>query len=398
MTISYGLLLLALLGTFTSTIFFFLVLVAVVRHRRHRSAPREEGPGPPVSVLKPLCGMEPRLRESLESCFRQEYPEFELVFGARNDADPALEVARQLGREYPKVKVQVVLSGEPPWANAKVWSLSKMLPAAKHELLVIADSDVIVAPGYLRAVTAPLHDPKVGMVTCLYRGLPAGGLWSRLEALGMSVEMTSGVLVANLLEGMKFALGPTMALRRKQLEEVGGIATLAEYCSDDFLLGNWIAERGYKVVLSEEVIDHVVLNRSLRDSVAHQVRWMKSTRYSRPQGHFWSVLTYAMPFGVLGLAAGMGAGRPLLGAALLAWAALSLALQSVIVGWGAVRDARAASFAWLYPLRGLMGGFFWAASYTGNVIKWRNEYYRMSFGGKMTRVEDGEKKPLVAGR
>ncbi len=142
------------------------------------------------------------------------------------------------------------------------------------------------------------------MVTCLYRGRPTGGIWSKLEALGMSVEMTSGAIVANLLEGMKFALGPTMAIRRDALDAVGGFEPLADYCADDYVLGREVAESGRQVVMSQHVIDHVVINRSFAESMRHQIRWMKSTRFSRCAGHAGTALTFAMPFGILGLVAG----------------------------------------------------------------------------------------------
>jgi ceramide glucosyltransferase len=297
-----------------------------------------------------------------------------------------LQVVRDLSAQYPNVKVRTFASGEPPWPNAKVFSLQKLVTEAANEILVISDSDVFVQPNYLREVTPPLLNREIGVVTCLYRGLPVDGLWARLEALGMSVEMTSGVLIAEMLEGMKFALGPTMATRKDVIEKIGGVAQLGDYCSDDYLLGNMADAAGYNVVISEHVIDHVVLNRTWSKSWGHQVRWMKSTRYSRPKGHFGSGLTFAIPFGILGLVAGVASGHPWLGISLLAWAIANRVIQTVVIGYGIVRDPRALLFFWLYPLRDFLGFIFWAASYTGDVIDWRGEKYRLEFGGKMTRV------------
>jgi ceramide glucosyltransferase len=280
-----------------------------------------------------------------------------------------------------------VVAGEPAWPNAKVWSLERMVASARHPLLIISDSDVLVAPGYLQEVTAPLLDAQNGMVTCVYRGLPVGGLWSRLEALAMSVEFTSGVLVADMLEGMEFALGPTMAIRRECLEKIGGMAALADYCADDYVLGNRVAAAGWRVVLSREIIDHVVMNYGARESFAHQVRWMKSTRYSRPKGHLGSGLTFAVPFGIVAAVGGSVAGLPALGMGALAWCWVNRVLQSVVVGWGVVRDPRALAYAWLYPLRDLLGFFLWVASYLGSTIVWRNHRYRLSWGGKMVSLE-----------
>jgi ceramide glucosyltransferase len=387
---SYLLLGIALIGTLASTVFLGLALLAARRHAISMQAARQRhsyNATPPVSVLKPVHGMEPRLRENLESFFQQDYPEYELLFCARSSEDAALELVREISSRYPKVKVRIFASGEPPWPNAKVYSLEKLVSEAAHSILVISDSDVLVKPEYLREVTPPLLDPQIGVVTCLYRGLPVDGIWARLEALGMSVEMTSGVLIADMLEGMKFALGPTMATRKDVIEKIGGIGQLGDYCSDDYLLGNLADATGYKNVISEHVIDHVVLNRSWSNSWGHQVRWMKSTRYSRPKGHFGSGLTFAVPFGLLGFVAGVVLGKPLLGLALFAWAIANRVIQTLVIGYGIVRDPRALIWFWLYPVRDLLGFIFWVASYSGDVIDWRGEKYRLEYGGKMSRVK-----------
>jgi len=375
-------------GTLTSSIFFFMVLLATRRFLRadaEETAQPGDGAGnsPPLSVLKPLHGTEPRLRENLESFFLQDYPEFEIVFGARHADDPALVIVRDLMRRYPQVRARVVLSGDPPWPNAKIFSLEKMIMAAAHRFLVISDSDVRVAPGYLREVPRPLLDESVGLVTCVYRGIAVGGLWSRLEALGMSIEMTSGVLVADMLEGMRFALGPTMATRRDCIEKIGGIRSTADYYSDDYELGRLIHRAGYRVVLSHHIIEHMVTARSLRKSLAHQIRWMKSTRFSRPKGHIGTGLTFAMPYALLGLAGGLAIGNPPLGFFLLGWGLVSRMLQAVVVGWGVVRDPRALACFWLYPLRDLLGFLLWCGSFQGGRFLWRGEHYRFQRGGRI---------------
>jgi ceramide glucosyltransferase len=262
-----------------------------------------------------------------------------------------------------------------------------MYARAAHDYLIISDSDVTVGPNYVAEVVQPLLDPNNGLVTCLYRGLPTGGLWSKLEALGMSVEMTSGAMVANLLEGMKFALGPTMAVRRDALDAVGGFEPLAEYCADDYVLGRKVAESGRRVVMSHHVIDHVVINRSFVCSMRHQIRWMKSTRFSRCAGHAGTVLTFATPFGVLGLLAAGALHHWALGAGLFAAAYLNRAVMAIVTGWGVVRDRRASRMAWLYPLRDLMGFTFWCASYSGGSILWRGEWYRLEDGGLMVLAQ-----------
>ncbi len=393
------LLILAVGGLVCCTGFLVLIAVAAWRFRRRkREAEQRDCAAPPVTLLKPLCGLEPNIEENLASFFQQDYPNFEIIFGTRDAADPALAVVQRLQRRYPEVPVTVVLSGQPDRPNAKVCALQYMLAEAQHEYLIISDSDVHVARNYIREVVPPLLNPQVGLVSCLYRGVPTGGIWSRLEALGMSVEMTSGVIVADLLEGMKFALGPTMAIRRETLEAIGGIGVLADYCADDYVLGLRVFESGRAVVMSSHVIEHVILNRSLPDSIAHQVRWMKSTRFSRSAGHVGTGLTFAVPFGILGLIAGMAFHNVPLAAALLGWAIANRMLMSLVTGWGVVRDPNALRQCWLYPLRDLMGFCFWLASFLGTTIVWRQERYRLMPGGFMVRLpEDSAAEPIAAG-
>jgi ceramide glucosyltransferase len=350
----------------------------------------EAGSVPFVSLLKPLHGVEPQLESNLESFFRQDYPAYEIIFGCRHESDPALDMVEGVRRRYPHIPVKVVFSGEPQHPNAKVCSLERMAAAAGSAYLVVSDSDVRVAPQYVREVTRPLLRPEIGMATCLYRGVPSGGFWSQLEALGMSVEMTAGVVVADMLEGLRFALGPTMAIRREVVEQIGGFQVLAEYCADDFVLGQRVFELGKQVVLSRHVVDHVALHQSCLASLQHQVRWMKSTRFSRPKGHIGTGLTFAMPFGVLGLIAGAAMHDPLLGLALFLYAALNRMAEALLAGWGVVGDPLALRFFWLYPARDLLGFFLWCASFFSTSIVWRDELYQLQMGGKMVRQGTSE--------
>lgn len=382
------LLLVGAAGLVTSTGYLALVMLAGVRFRRSRwSAADLSVVFPPITLLKPVYGMEPGLEAHLISFFEQQYPSFEIIFGARRDDDPALELVRRISAKYPSVPVKIVATGEPQHPNAKVCSLVKMYERAAYDYLIISDSDVTVGPKYIAEVVEPLLDPRNGMVTCLYRGLPTGGLWSKLEALGMSVEMTSGAIVANLLEGMKFALGPTMAIRRDALDAVGGFEPLADYCADDYVLGREVADSGRHVVMSHHVIDHVVINRRFTCSMRHQIRWMKSTRFSRCAGHAGTALTFAMPFGLLGLLAAGALHQWGFGIGLLAVAYANRVVLSVVSGWSVVRDPRALRLAWLFPLRDLMGFAFWCASYSGRMIVWRDDWYRLEERGRMVLVQ-----------
>jgi ceramide glucosyltransferase len=377
------------IGTISSTVFLGLVLVASVRHlrdaRRKATASRAI-PGdqlPPVTLLKPVHGAEPRLYQNLETFFQQDYPDFEIVFGARSADNAALKTVEELRAKYPSVRTSVVLSGDPPWHNAKVFSLDKMIASTQNSHFIITDSDIVVERDFIRNIIPPLQDPKVGCVTAMYRGVPAPEFWSTIEALGMSVEMPSGVMVADMLEGMKFALGAVMAVRRDALKAIGGIRSTREYYSDDFVLGNLIAEAGYEVVLSHVIVGHVLVSRSFANTFGDQLRWMQSTRHSRPKGHLGTGLTFAMPFGILALMASGAMGHWNIGWALFAWAWFNRTLQSAVVGGLVIRDRRALLLCWLYPLRDLIGFFTWAGSYASSTFEWRGELYRFTEGGRI---------------
>jgi ceramide glucosyltransferase len=383
----------AVIGTISSTIFLAMALVAAVRHLRiSRQAPTAVADSlmsPAVTLLKPVHGTEPRLYENLESFFLQDYPDFEIVFGARNLENEALRTVKALCAKYPHVRARVVLSGEPKWPNAKVYSLDKMIASSRNSHLIITDSDIVVEPDFIRNIIAPLNNPEVGCVTALYKGIPAGEFWSSIEALGMSVEMPSGVLVADMLEGMKFALGAVMAVRRDSLRAIGGIRATSEHYSDDFVLGNLISQAGYKVVLSQVKVGHVLTSRSFAKTLGDQLRWMQSTRYSRPLGHLGTGLTFAMPFGILGLMAAGAMGHWTLGWTLFAWAWLNRTIQSAIVGGFVIGDKRSLALCWLYPLRDLIGFFTWAGSYSSSTFEWRGELYRFTSGGRIVAARLG---------
>jgi ceramide glucosyltransferase len=406
--VEWGMLALGLFGLVTSSVFLGIVLVGADAVRRE--AVRQErilmsGPEflPPVSLFKPLHGAETGLEGNLRTFFDQDYLQHataaglatsangvsrvEVLLCARTEDDAGLVIARRVAADYPEITTRIVTSGEPWGANAKVCSLVTMAKVASHDLWVISDSDVRVTPDYLRRVALPFEDAEVGCATCLYRGVVAeGGIWSRLEAVGMTVEMSSGVCAANLLEPMQFALGPTMLARRECVAEIGGFEAMVEYCADDFVLGNWIAAKGHKVVLTGHTIDHMVLYAGFVDSIKHQVRWMKSTRFSRPKGHFGTGLTFGVPFGLLAWAAALLLGHPRLAWAALAVAVLGRCLQAWVVAKYVVRKKRTWPTMILFPVRDLMGMMYWALSYTSRRILWRGEVYELLEGGRMVKA------------
>jgi ceramide glucosyltransferase len=385
-----------LFGLLSSSVFLGMVLVGAGRFRqeaRRQDRSLAEGPEflPGVTLFKPLHGAEAGLEGNLRSFFEQDYgsdlTRVEMLFCARTLDDEGMKIARRVAAEYPGVLSRFVASGEPWAANAKACSMTVMAKAAMHDLWVISDSDVRVDREYLRRVVLPFADGKVGCVTCLYRGVAVGGIWTELEAVGMTVEMSSGVLAANLMEPMQFALGPTMVARRECVAEIGGFEAMVEYCADDFVLGNWIAAKGHRVVLSGHTIDHVVLNVGFMDSIRHQVRWMKSTRFSRPKGHFGTGLTFGVPFGILALVGALLLGTPVLGWCCLGFSLIGRILQGWVVARFVVRERRPWRTAMLFPVRDLMGIFFWAASYGSHKILWRGEVYELLAEGRMRPVK-----------
>ena len=370
---------LAFIGTFSSTVFLGLAIVGAIKF--HRDAAKQfsaisDSSLPRVSVLKPVHGLEAQLKENVESFFRQNYPDYEILFAADTADDAALDVVREVCARYPHIRSRILVTGV-PWPNPVVYSFHCLAQAASHDILVTTDSDVEVGPQYLREIVPPMLDAKVGAVTCVYRGKNAAGFFSGLTAIGMSVEMTAGVLVANLLEGMKFGLGPTTVLRKDSLASIGGYAAVKDYIAYDFAIGNKIANAGYRVVLSGHVIDHIVNQRTFLQMWRNQLRWAQTTRYSRPKGHFGSGLIFAMSYGLLGFFAAAGLRHWALGLLLLAIAIVNRLIEAWLIGWRVVRDPQIHRAPWLYPLRDLLGFAVWAASYLNLRYVWRDSRFEL---------------------
>ena len=380
----------AMSGTVTSTIYCVMAIWAAVRFGlRKRSEERAEAAFlPALSVLKPLHGTEPGLEQNIETFFQQEYPKFELLFCARHDSDEGLRVARQVGERYPQVEAHYVTCGEPTpkFHNAKVYSLAKLNSVAKNELLITSDADVRVRTDYLLRMVQYLKNPQIGLASCVYLGTTdrgaEAGFSSQLDAVGKSVEMTSGVLVADMLEGTKFALGATMAVRKESFQKAGGFEELGQFYADDFVLGNRLAAQGVGVKMATHVIRLMVQDTPFWLSFRNQLRWMQSTRRSRPLGHLGSGLTFAMPFGVLGLIWGLLSGHALVGVVWLAAMVLNRWLQAAAV-LQAMGDDDWMRGMLLYPLRDLLGSVLWLGSYGGDKFYYRGKTYTLKDGGRV---------------
>jgi ceramide glucosyltransferase len=383
----------ALIGTLSSTVYLGLTLAAVLKFRadsrRILSPPVADASLPPVSMIKPVHGPEPQLRENIESFFLQDYPQFEILFGSDTADDAALAVVYEIGVRYPQVPYRVIVHGVPPWPNPQTYSLHCLAREAKYEVLVASDSDVEVAPNYLREVVTPLVRPGVAMTTCLYRGKNVGDFWSNQSALCMSVEEPAGVLVANLLEGMKFGLGPTIAVRKEALEEIGGYEKFHDYSANDFILGNLIHKAGYQVVLSSHVIDHIVNQSTFQKMWQNQLRWAITARYCRPKGHVGMGLIFAMPFGILGLIGAGMMGHWGWGLAMLGVAVTNRLAEAWAVGWLVLRDKPLLKRLWMYPARDLLGFIVWCASFAGTKIAWRSSSFELQ-GERMVLRKDAQ--------
>ncbi|HEV2710808.1 MAG TPA: glycosyltransferase [Edaphobacter sp.] len=384
----------ALGGSVTSTIYCLMVMAAAARFgvRKRREEAAEATFLPPLSVLKPLHGTEPGMERNLETFFEQDYPEFELLFCARHETDEGLRLARRVSERYPQVNARFVTCGEPQpkFHNAKVYSLAKLDSVARHELFITSDADVRVTPDYLRRMVQNLKDPHVGLASCVYLGTVDGGasagFSAQLDAVGKSVEMTSGVLVADMLEGTKFALGATMAVRKKSFQDAGGFEELGQFYADDFVLGNRLAAQGIGVQMATHVIRLMVQDTPFALSFRNQLRWMQSTRRSRPWGHFGSGLTFAMPFGLLGLLWGLLTGNVVVGLLWLSWMVVQRWMQAGAI-LRVMGDPDWVRGTMLYPVRDLLGSVLWLGSYGGDRFYYRGKIYRLKDGGKVEAPE-----------
>ena len=248
----------------------------------------------PISVLKPLAGLDEGLEQNLRSFFDQSYSAFELIFAVRDAADPCVPYVRQLCAEYPRIPSRLILTGEPPYPHAKVYSLACMLQASAHDLLVMSDSDIRVEADFLSRIAGEFASGEIALATCPYRavagasawpgGFWSGTFWSSLEALGMNTTFWQGVLTARLLDGMKFAIGPTIVARKKAIDAIGGIESVRNYLAEDFELGRAVARSGARVILSAHRVEHRIGSEGLARNFAHRLRWARTSRRSRPAG------------------------------------------------------------------------------------------------------------------
>jgi len=355
---------------------FAYYLVAILAARRFFGATPPVPPDytPPVSILKPIYGLDREAYENFASFCRQDYPEFEILFCVSDLQDPAVPVIRKLIDDFPERPIRLLIGADRLGVSDKVNKLCRMARQARHDMLIVSDSDVRVEPGFLRAVAAPFRDPKVGGVTCLYRGLTDGSLAADIEAVGNSTDFAAGVLVAWLLGDVDFMLGAVMATTKKHLAEIGGFESLVDYFSDDYELGNRIAARGYRVELSRFPVSIAYPHETLADAFRHQLRWNLSIRYSRPWGHLGLIFTQGAAWTLVG----MVLAQSWLGsfAYLAAYLLLGGELMRAVGIYG-MRDGSLRKKIQALSLRGLFAFAVWAASFFPQHIRWRGQKFRV---------------------
>ena len=374
----------AILGCVSSSIYYLLCLWSADRFLMARSAGEsarrsmQSFHSPPVSILKPLKGIDPNIYEGFRSHCLQDYPKYELVFGVSEADDPAVASVERLQKEFPERAIRLVVCPEKLGANVKVSNLEQMTQAARYEHLLVNDSDIRVEGDYLRRVMRPFADKRVGMVTCLYRGVAEPTLGSRLEALGISADFCAGVLVAQKIEGgIRFGLGSTLAFRRRELDRIGGFKAIVDYLADDYELGKRIADLGLKVVLSEVVVETHLPAYGLRGFLSHQLRWARGVRDARLGGYIGLVATFGIMWGLLNLIAAGGAWWSW---GVLAGVALLRVAMAFVVGRSVLQDRHVIRNLYLLPLRDLVAVGVWIASFAGHTVTWRGDRFELKDG------------------
>lgn len=348
-----------------------------------RRARPKAGHTPPVTILKPVKGMDAESFENFASFCTQDYPGYQLVFAVASPDDPAIPVVRRLQEAFPGVDIELVIDDRTCGPNYKVCNLINAYFRARHDIVIVCDSDIRVGKKYLAEVCALFADPAVGLVTSLYRTTGVTGAATALEALGFSSEMIPNVMVAWRLEGVRFALGASMAVRREALEKIGGFPALVDYLADDYQLGHRVWRAGYRVELSDCFVESVIHRESLKTILSRQLRWARTMRASRPGGYFASGVTHPFPAACLALAVSGGS---------LSGLAAPLALYTVrslvTIGYSRslVRDNLLPRWLWLLPVRDAFAFLTWALSFLGNRVYWRGHRFRLRSGGRIEEV------------
>jgi ceramide glucosyltransferase len=374
----------AILGCISSCAYYVLCLLGSWALLRSWGTSRQtvSVEMPPVSILKPLKGTDPEMYESFRSHCVQDYPDYEIIFGVSDPSDPAVGSIEALRKEFPQRSIQLVVCPKILGPNVKVSNLEQMVQAARYEYLIVNDSDIRIEPDYLRRIVTLMGDYQTGMVTCLYRGVAATTLGSRLEALGIT-DFCAGVIAARFLEGgISFGLGSTVAFRRTDLNQVGGFKSLLDFLADDYELGNRISRLGRNIVLSDVVVETFLPAYDFRGFLAHQMRWARGVRDARLGGYIGLVSTFGFTWALLNLLLAAGAWWAwfLVGCVLLL-----RTMMALVVGRSVLKDRHLLAQLWLLPLRDLVAVFVWIVSFWGHSVTWRGDRFELR-NGRLIRI------------
>ncbi|MBY0372491.1 MAG: bacteriohopanetetrol glucosamine biosynthesis glycosyltransferase HpnI [Bryobacteraceae bacterium] len=365
------------------SVYLLIALVAAWHYLGTRREPdQDQQPdAAPISILKPLAGADLDLESNLRTFFEQPYPHFEILFAVADANDPAVPIVRRLQFEYAQIETRLLIVGEPPYPNRKVWSLDHLVQAAQYEIVAMSDSDIRVDRHFLAAVNREFADEYVDLTTCPYRAVAGPSLWSRLEAVGLNTEFIAGLLVARLLEGVHFAVGPTIVARKRVLAAIGGFDRLKDYLAEDFVMGQLAAGMGFGVALSPYVIEHHIGAEDRAKNFRHRLRWNRSTRRSRPAGYVGQVFINPLPFAFLLLLAAP-AWWPLATACLVLRFIAAFTMHHAVL-----EDRRLLSIPHLL-VQDLLSLAFWIAGFVGNTIDWRGRQYRLNKDGTFTPCDE----------
>lgn len=360
--------------------YLLLTLWSIWRYTRRRIPVADFAP--PVSLLKPLKGLDPEMYEAFRSHCLQDYPQYEIIFGVNDAHDEAIAAVEKLKAEFPERSIELVICPEAFGTNRKVSNLLQMAKAARFSHLVINDGDIRVPSNYLREVMGPFADEKTGMVTALYRGVAARTLGSRLEAVTIGTDFAGGVLCAMTIErGLHFALGSTLAISQTVLEKIGGLTPLLDYLADDYELGVRTSKAGFEVQLANVVVETNLHPYTMGEMFDHQLRWARTMRDLRKGGYAGVLFTFALPWAIL---ATLFSGGSVWSWALLAVVFVIRMIAAYLLCASVLQDRRTLRDLWLVPLRDFVGVLVWLASYAGNTITWRGEKFKIA-DGKLTR-------------
>lgn len=357
-------------------------LTCIFAARRFFSRPPAPGRSalPPVSIMIPLCGKDFEAYQNYVSFCRQDYPDYQIVFGVSSQEDSSIPLIQRLIADFPDKDIDLVIDGRVIGENPKVNNLNNMYRKAKHEVIVLVDSDVRVEANYLKSIVTELAEDRVSLVTCLYRAGEAPNFAAKLEAVGITAEFAPGVLVAWLIEGVSFAFGATIATTKENLQAVGGFQAIADYLADDYMLGRLMSLGGGKVKVSSHIVELVLPPTTFSSMMKHQTRWARGIRACRRWGYFGAIMTHGTVLALLLVVASQGSALSFSILAIMLLTRMAMACQVGIRGLG---DRLLRQYLWLVPLRDVLGFLVWCLGQVGKTVEWRGKTFTLINDGKM---------------